>query len=342
MKRFFLLILIFSVVISFACPSFAGAYGYSVISANAEIIVNGEKILPERDLLLINGRMLAPAKTVFENLGARIECSSDSRKIDMIKDDVTISMEVGSNIAKVSDADSIMDAPPLLIRETVMVPVRFVSQALGADVEWDGLNRVAYIGENLTKPAVPEKSEKNHIVVIDAGHGGKQQGAVYGGVKEKDLNIDVAKRLDELLKAEGIKTYMTREKDMDMDLYERSELANKVGANLFVSIHHNAGNSEYSGSMTLYCPSSKGSFTGRDLAEIVQKEITSKLGTKNLGTISRPNLVVLRTTKMPAVIAEIGYMTNSAELKRLKSESFRQDSAEALKDAVMKALEKSK
>jgi len=95
--------------------------------------------------------------------------------------------------------------------------------------------------------------------------------------------------------------------------------------------------------MTLYHPDSgkkKGNLTAYEFAQIVQKNLNKTLGSKNMGVIQRPNLAVLRTTNMPAVIAEIGYMSNSAELAKLKTDSYRQKAAEALRDAVIESLEK--
>lgn len=73
-------------------------------------------------------------------------------------------------------------------------------------------------------------------------------------------------------------------------------------------------------------------------ASVVQKELTGDLNTKNLGVIPRPHLAVLRTAKMPAVIAEVAYMTNKGELSKLISSTFKQKAANALRDAVLAAL----
>jgi N-acetylmuramoyl-L-alanine amidase len=229
-----------------------------------------------------------------------------------------------------------------------MVPVRFVSEAFKTGVHWNGANNTIYLGkydgtEKLTSKGETFKEKKELLVVIDPGHGGKDPGARSGGISEKNLNLDIAKRLDALLKKEGIKTRMTRTKDTYVGLYERSEFANRLDADLFVSIHNNAGRSRYSGTMTLYHPGSRQTgieISSRELASIAQKEMVRRLGSRNIGIIQRPNLAVLRTTKMPAILAEIGYMSNSSELKKLKSPDYRQKSAEALKDAIVKVLDK--
>jgi N-acetylmuramoyl-L-alanine amidase len=189
--------------------------------------------------------------------------------------------------------------------------------------------------------AASSGSSRTPVLVLDAGHGGSDTGAVRSGVKEKNLNLDIVKRLNTLLKGHKIKVYMTRTTDKTVDLYSRSALANRVDADLFLSIHNNAGSSRTKGTMTLYYPSDTQTargLAGRDIASIVQKELTSRLLTTSHGLYSRPRLAVLRTTNMPAVIAEVGYMTNKAELAKLNTTSYRQKSAEALEKAVLKAF----
>lgn len=198
------------------------------------------------------------------------------------------------------------------------------------------LAMMLFFGIATTTLPVDTTISKNYVVVVDAGHGGKDTGAVSGGVREKDLNLDVAKRLDALLQEEGIQTYMTRTDDSFVELYDRSGLANLVKADLLVSIHHNAGSSKVSGTMNLYYPAEDGK--GKRIATIFQQELTAALETKNQGVIARPNLAVLRTSNMPAVLVEIGYMTNKEELGRLQTEAFRQRAATALKEAVIKSL----
>jgi len=92
--------------------------------------------------------------------------------------------------------------------------------------------------------------------------------------------------------------------------------------------------------MTLYYPTADDSiFNGRKLAQIVQKHLVNTLKTRDWGIIPRPNLVVIRQTRMPAVIAELGYMTNKSELQRLVTDDFQEKAAQALHSAVMEALQ---
>jgi len=348
-KKLAFLLAVLTVVTIMAVPGFAasGQYysGYWGVTSNAFIAVDGKVLTLERNPVIIDGRILVAARTTFQVLGVTTEWYPSYGVIEMSKGDKSITMSIGLKVAYTDRSVKYMEAPPILVNGTVMVPIRFVAEAFGENVGWDAKNEIAYIGRQPTE--IPSRggltNNRTYKVVIDAGHGGTQSGAVYGGIKEKDLNLDIAKRLNGLLIAEGIKTYMTRDNDATVGLYTRSALANNVDADLLVSVHNNAGNSKTTGSMTLYHPDSskkKGNLTAYEFAKIVQKNLNKTLKSKDMGVIQRPNLAVLRTSNMPAVIAEIGYMTNSAELSKLKTDSYKQQAAEALRDAVLESLEK--
>ncbi|NSW90856.1 MAG: N-acetylmuramoyl-L-alanine amidase [Firmicutes bacterium] len=187
------------------------------------------------------------------------------------------------------------------------------------------------------KPA--SKSDK--LVVIDAGHGGVEPGATYGKLLEKDLNLDIALRLNELLKKRNINTYMVREDDSFVGLYERAFIANSLNAALFLSIHNNAiGDPSFDGTMTLYyVKSSEGAgFNSYNFAKNVQNSMLKVLGTKDRNVKERSDLVVLKATKMPSALAEVGFMTNAGDRQKLQTEEFRQKAAQALCDAIVKSL----
>ena len=179
------------------------------------------------------------------------------------------------------------------------------------------------------------------IVAIDAGHGGTAAGARYGDLYEKDLNLDIARRLESLLKSKGVQTYMIRSDDTNVDNYERAYLANKLGAALYLSIHNNAaGSGSVKGTMTLCYPTKKSGFTGRQFARIIQEQMVAALKTNDLNVRLRPDLIVLRETSMPAALAEVAFMTNKQDRESLRSESFRQTAAGALCSSVMEALDR--
>lgn len=186
--------------------------------------------------------------------------------------------------------------------------------------------------------------EREVIVVIDSGHGGEDFGTYYGNILEKDLNLDISLRMGSIVEEAGIKVVYTRTEDKDVGLEERAFMANDLDATLFISVHNNSmpDNPNYKGTETLYCPSQNpvyDNMDGKKLAAIVQRNLVSTLSTIDNGIIERPNLVVLRKTKMPAVIAEIAYLSNAQDRELLKQEEFRQKAAHALANSVFEALE---
>ena len=189
-----------------------------------------------------------------------------------------------------------------------------------------------------------EERQKTVIVVVDAGHGGKDQGAEKNGVMEKKLNIDIAKRLGKLLERYNINVVYTRQDDEYIDLWSRANIANGLNATLFVSIHNNImpDDTSYHGTETLYCDDAPGQqkpMTGKIFAQNIQKQLVDDLGMKDNGIIERPNLAVLKFTSMPAVIVEVGYMSNKTDRNKLCSKEFRQKSAQAMCTAIIRTLE---
>jgi len=193
------------------------------------------------------------------------------------------------------------------------------------------------------------------LIVIDAGHGGKDPGAVGIDTKvtEKEIVLDIAGKLQKLLEEEGYKTIMTREDDTFVDLYKRAAIANEAGADIFLSIHINASTSRsVSGIETLYYPSStsssgevdlydvsagttsisklKPSTDGKGLARTLQDVLIAEMKTANRGIVERPKLVVLNQTKMTASLVELGFISNSNEETLLRTDEYRQRLADAL------------
>lgn len=173
---------------------------------------------------------------------------------------------------------------------------------------------------------------RNTIVVIDAGHGGHDPGAVGSKVYEKVLALKASKRLQKRLEEAGFKVLMTRMDDVYMQLSARSSIANNVGADLFVSVHINAHNSKKaSGIETLY-----GTEKERLLATHIQKEMIAVSGAINRGVVRRPELYVIRNTKMPAVLCELGFLSNEDDQARLLQDSY----LYSLSDAISRGIKK--
>mgnify|MGYP001031495391 FL=1 len=228
-----------------------------------------------------------------------------------------------------------LDAPASYISAggTTMVPLRAIAEALGCTVAWDPATATVSIS-SLPEDAAPDGSP---LVVLDPGHGGDHNGAEYGGVKEKDLNLAIASKTASLLEAEGVTVRMTRSIDQSVDLYARSGLANTLGADLFVSVHCNAS-VEHDDALGVYtCAYSQGT-DGWQLAQILRETMLDATGAADFGMEERPNLAVLRTAQVPAALVECGFMSTPSELALLTQPEYQDKLARGIADGILACL----
>lgn len=228
-----------------------------------------------------------------------------------------------------------LDAPASYISAggTTMVPLRAIAEALGCTVAWDPATATVSIS-SLPEDAAPNGSP---LVVLDPGHGGDHNGAEYGGVKEKDLNLAIASKTASLLEAEGVTVRMTRSIDQSVDLYARSGLANTLGADLFVSVHCNAS-VEHDDALGVYtCAYSQGT-EGWQLAQILRETMLDATGAADFGMEERPNLAVLRTAQVPAALVECGFMSTPSELALLTQPEYQDKLARGIADGILACL----
>lgn len=201
--------------------------------------------------------------------------------------------------------------------------------------------RITEDKENIYIKAFKPKELYSKVIVIDPGHGGKDPGAIDNGLREKDVNFDIVIYLKEFLdKEKDIKVYYTRLDDSYPTLGDRSDLANDVEADFFVSVHNNWYTSSANGTEVYYlAPSSKPGMTSIKLAEIFQNSIVSAVGTKDRG-IKSGNLFVLRNTDMPAILIEVAFLSNPSDVAKLKSNTFKKNTANAIYKAILESFKK--
>ena len=174
----------------------------------------------------------------------------------------------------------------------------------------------------------------DYRIALDAGHGGSDPGAVYKGRQEKDDTLDLTLAVGDILKKNGIDVYYTRTTDEYETPFKKATDANNSGADLFVSIHRNSSENpnQYSCVETLV-------YSDTGLKAEVARNINNQLedaGFKNLGVDERKNLVVLKRTKMPAVLVEAGFINNDKD-NYLFDEEF--DSiAQAIADGILESI----
>ena len=270
---------------------------------------------------------------------------------------------VGSDLVLIGDDRVTLSAPTSTVRSAVIVPPDFSDKVI----------------KNLRRRAGRRKGyvfAKVRSIIIDAGHGGKDPGAIgRGGLQEKGVALDICKRLKRLLVKNGFKIQMTRDSDRFISLKGRTEIASRANADLFISIHANAAPSRSVYGFETYSAKDLG-FIDRiatqrklnedlmfsnlsiknnatDVERIVSdmmyehKQAESKLfarqiagktsrllKTKNRGA-KRERFFVLRNTLIPAVLVEVGFLSNAKEEKLLKTKAYRQKIAESLAKSIL-------
>jgi N-acetylmuramoyl-L-alanine amidase len=172
-------------------------------------------------------------------------------------------------------------------------------------------------------------------IVLDAGHGGADPGAVYMGRQEKDDALALTMAVGEILKNNGVDVVYTRTTDVYQTPFEKAQIANGEDADYFISIHRNSSPqaNQYNGAEVLLYDKSGIKLT---MAENILGAL-GEIGFREIGVAERPGLVVLRRTKMPALLLEIGFI-NTEEDNRLFDEK-RQEIAQAIADAILGTLD---
>lgn len=169
-------------------------------------------------------------------------------------------------------------------------------------------------------------------VVIDPGHGGKDKGAFWGGIRESHLALQVAQRTEALLKRRGMRTVMTRRSDVFVSLPSRVSIANRQRNAVFVSIHFNAcPDSRFRGVETFYWGPA-----GKSFASQIQKRLAQRTKTLNRG-VKRKGYRVLVHTRCPAVLVECGFISHPGERARCRTAAYQQAVAQSICDGVMAA-----
>lgn len=205
-------------------------------------------------------------------------------------------------------------------------------------------NTVAYVASTRV-----EEGKEKKCVVIDAGHGGFDPGKVgINGALEKDINLEVAKKVQQFLEAEDIEVIMTRETEAGLytesdsnkkvqDMKKRIEIMEQVNPVVTVSIHQNSYHEEYvHGAQVFYYAASK---EGKRLAEILQKNLIESVDKENT-RVEKANdsYYLLRKTSSPIVIVECGFLSNREEADALVEDSYQEKIAWAIHMGILQYI----
>ena len=244
-----------------------------------------------------------------------------------------------------------------------MKPIRLSKAAAGV-IAWLGLalmsasfivmvlNSQRFLPRAIVRSKRPEPVS---VVVLDPGHGGQDSGAMAGNLLEKDLTLDVAQRIDRLLGAQGVATLMTRVGDAYVSLADRSALANRVAAAVFVSIHFNDGSRPVVSGVETYfaahqtrsgpavaawlpllqrISTEESNVESQSLAGFIQQELVARTQSANRG-IKAEQFYVLANVRHPAVLVEAGFLTNKEDVTKLADANYREHLAIAISNGIL-------
>lgn len=352
--------------------------------ATANVVVNGYNLQSRYAPYVDGNRTFVPIRELTELMGADVQWDQGTKSVRIRLRNQDVKLKINSSVVYVNNKKMQMDkqSTPRLtqyVRQNgdykTMVPLRFLSENLGFNVQWNNAARQASVSNGsvqdpqkrvnqTNKPAaqpkpqvkkpntapankpsvavqdkgsnqieVPRRVEKpkngKPTVVIDPGHGGKDSGAI--GVDrsmEKTWALKTAQRVEGLLRQQGYQVIMTRTRDEYIQLAERARIANDANADIFLSIHFNSGGSEKPrGVEVLYASENNVSLKKqagdqRRLANEVLKSVLKETGMSSRGVKNRPELAVLRLTKMNAALVEGGFMSNPDEMDIIKSDAY--------------------
>lgn len=185
------------------------------------------------------------------------------------------------------------------------------------------------------------------IIMVDAGHGGRDSGTYYGNILEKNINLEISKQLEKELTKQGAIVYMTRKRDIDLssiydsakkrgDLYRRLLLIKEKKCDLYISIHINwYDNSTLKGAEVLYNSINK---ENKNLAESIMNRLKTDLNSNR--NIKTTDLYMYRNTTTPGVLVECGYLSNPVERKLLQEEEYQKSLAKTITKGIIDFLKK--
>ncbi|MDD2688996.1 MAG: N-acetylmuramoyl-L-alanine amidase [Candidatus Omnitrophica bacterium] len=330
-------------------------------------LLSGCATVPSRESLptyTINGTTYFPLLSLCDARDISWQYDAVTRSFALNKASHRINLTVGQSLVLVDGEPLHLNSPVDIYQGIVVVPYRFKEKIL--DVYFKPLHAAG-------KPVLA--SSKIKTITIDAGHGGNDPGAIArSGLREKDVNLDIAKRLAKLLKSYGFEVIMTRSTDRFIPLSRRSQIANDAHADIFLSVHSNANRVRSLSGFEVYyvAPSVSDSkrgyaaaqdaalnlagayFADRSLdvkaivwdmiytnsrAESIQlSRLICRSVSRNLDTrilgIKAARFEVLKGVRMPGVLVEIGFLSNFNEERRLRNSYYRQKIAESIAEAI--------
>lgn len=348
----------------FVCISMA------VITDGHCFLIQGPVKTLEAPAYRIRGTEYLPLTLICDAYGIDWKWDSSSMTVELAKNSAKMRMRVDDYRVYTNNSVSVQEKPVIIYKGAVCIPIELLRTVFNGVF----LERPA-LGLSVDRPAVSHY--KIRKVVLDAGHGGYDPGAIgRNGIKEKYIALDITKKVAAALEDAGVTVILTRSDDSFIPLWRRVEITNRSGADLFVSIHANASvthrlkgfevyylSEEIDDNARAYSVAKERAlkFDGNSvyrytsaLNEILwDLELTEnrrngiQLGNQVLDNINvskrdikSARFFVLKGAHMPAVLVEVGYISNADECSRLGSKEYRSDIAERIAGGILKYRKK--
>jgi N-acetylmuramoyl-L-alanine amidase len=372
-------------------------------------VLTDEKTYSDIDLLLINGMGYLKIDDVAEIFSGKVDFDTVNNRASIELSRGKVEFFINSPEVIIDNIKRRMRKETKIIEGRVWIPLEVVTtkafgEAFGKQVFWDYVSKTLSTVEKETTAPVKEKMEEISpqepeksvpvpplpeakrpgikTIVIDPGHGGKDPGAIGPwGTKEKDVALEIARKLaKELHKNLKIRVILTRYHDIFLPLVERTAIANRERADLFISIHANASLKSRTKGFEIYFLSHEASdeeaqaVANREnsvmaleekkekenelssilwslamnelmnesceLCSLITSEVDRKLNIVNNRGVKQAGFRVLRGAKMPAILVEAGYISNRSEERELKSSKFQKELVESVCAGVKKYKER--
>jgi len=231
---------------------------------------------------------------------------------------------------------STIDSIPLGTRVEILSTYSRTGQNSWHQIRYDG-NKTGYVSAGYIMLARKSSANSGPLtgktIILDAGHGAQDPGGVGGGMLEKDVVLDISLRAEELLRAAGAEVIMIRRTDMFLSLSQRTFLANRTDADIYVSLHTNIFNGSANGTETFWNSNYRSS-DSRKLAHALQDAQVAKMGTR-YRRVEAASYYVIRNTHMASALLEVAFMDHSGDAAKLRSNSYRDRSAEGIRDGLI-------
>lgn len=322
-----------------------------------EATVNGQKIQMDVAPIIVNSSTLVPLRFFSEAFDAEVKWDDVTRTVTInraiVQPPVTNPIEetdlIGTVTASVLNVRSGPSTDASKIGELTRGAKINIIEINGDWIQFHYQNQLGYVHKNYVHvqqqleeqvPINPVDVLKNRTIIVDPGHGGSDPGTVHNGLREKDIVLKVGLILENKLKASGANVVMTRRDDSYVSLEQRSNIANTYQSDTFVSIHVNAvENIPTANGTETYWNRTYASEESRKLAQAIQKQLIEKLQTKDRG-VKEANFYVIRHTKSPSVLVELGFLSNKDEAKRLNDPAFQELAAQAIFEGLVEYYSK--